>query len=113
MQVQRLVQDVHRATFIALERIVHVAAGGADENDRDVLGHFRTAHQFGQLETVHSRHLHVENGHGELMLQQQGQGFVRRHGLVHSAVVGADQCFKRQQVFRQVVDDQQFRFDVA
>ncbi|MNY31851.1 hypothetical protein D3C86_1660300 [compost metagenome] len=71
MQVQRLVQDVHGTAFIALERIVHITAGGADENDRDVLGHFRAAHQFGQLEAVHAGHLHVENGHGEFMLQQQ------------------------------------------
>ncbi|MNF81393.1 hypothetical protein D3C84_636640 [compost metagenome] len=111
--VQRLVQEVHGTTFIAFEGIVHFTPGSADKDDRDVLGLLRAAHQLGQLETVHARHLHIENGQGELMFKQQRQRLVGGLCLIHLTVAALDQRLQCQQVFRQVVDDQQFGLDVA
>ncbi|MNC48780.1 hypothetical protein D3C75_979160 [compost metagenome] len=106
-------QKVHRAAFIALERVVHLAPGGGDEHDGDVAGLFRAAHQLGQFETVHARHLHIEDGQGELVLEQQRQRCLGRLCLVHLAVLALDQGVEGQQVFWQVVDDQQFGDGVA
>ncbi|MFU0840967.1 MAG: NAD-specific glutamate dehydrogenase [Pseudomonas fragi] len=111
MNIQRLVQKVHRAAFIALEGIVHLAPGGTDKHDGDVFGLGRTPHQLGQLKTIHAGHLHIQNGHRELVLQQQRQRFVSRQGLIHDAVLALDQRFEGQQVFRQIIDDQQLGFD--
>ena len=111
VNIQRLVQEVDGAAFIAFEGVVEFTARGADEHNRDVLGFLGTAHQFGQLETIHAGHLHVQNRHGELVLQQQGQGFVGAQCLEHLAVLALDQRFEGQQVFRQIVDDQQFGLD--
>ncbi|MNR24327.1 hypothetical protein D3C85_1413990 [compost metagenome] len=113
MDIQRLVQKVHGSAFIALERIVELAAGGADEHDRDVLGLLRATHQLGQFKAVHAGHLHIEDGHGEFVLQQQRQGFVGRLCLVHDAVFALDQRFECQQILRQIVDDQQFGRDIT
>ncbi|MNS95425.1 hypothetical protein D3C72_1296840 [compost metagenome] len=71
VDVQWFVQEVHGAAFIAFERVVHFTPGGADKNDRDVLGFFGAAHQLRQFEAIHARHLHIEDGHGEFVLQQQ------------------------------------------
>lgn len=106
-------QKVHGPALVALEGIIHLAARRADEDDRDVLGLVGTAHQLGQFETVHARHLHIENGQCELVLQQQRQGSLGRLCLVHLAVLALDQGIERQQVFRQVVDNQQFGGGVA
>ncbi|MNE28043.1 hypothetical protein D3C80_1214700 [compost metagenome] len=106
-------QKVHGPALVALEGIVHLAACGADENDRDVLGLLRAAHQLGQFEAVHAGHLHVEDSQGELVLEQQCQGLVGGLSLVHLAVFALDQRVQGQQVLRQVVDDQQFCMDVA
>ncbi|MNN06261.1 hypothetical protein D3C81_1190440 [compost metagenome] len=111
--VQRLVQEVHRAAFVALEGVVHLAPGGADKDNRDILGLLGAAHQLGQFEAVHAGHLHVEDSQGELVLEQQCQGLVGGLSLVHLAVFALDQRVQGQQVLRQVVDDQQFCMDVA
>ena len=112
VDIQRLVQKVDRAAFIALEGIVHFAPGGADKHDGDVLGLGRATHQFGQFKAVHARHLYIKNGHGEFMLQQQRQRLVRRQGLVDDTVLALDQRFEGQQVFRQIVDDQQLGLNI-
>jgi len=69
VDIQRFMQEVHRAALVALEGVVEFAAGGTDEHDRDVLGFFGASHQFGQFKTVHAGHLHVENRHGEFVFQ--------------------------------------------
>ena len=113
MNIQRLVQEVHRPALVALERVIEFTAGGADENDRDVFGFLGAAHQLGEFKAVHARHLYIEDGHGELVLQQQRKCFVRRQRLVHRAVLALDQRFEGQQVLRQIVDDQQFGLDIT
>jgi hypothetical protein len=41
---------------------------------------FRAAHQLRQLKAIHFRHLHVEDGQREIVLQQQGQRFLAGRG---------------------------------
>ncbi|MNO97083.1 hypothetical protein D3C76_887780 [compost metagenome] len=113
LDIQGFVQEVDGAAFVALERVVQFATGGADEHDRDVSGLFRTAHQLGQLEAIHAGHLHVEDGHREFVLQQQRQGLIGRQRLVDQTVFTGDQRFERQQIFRQIVDDQQFGLNIT
>jgi len=110
---QGLVQKIHRSALIPLEGIVHLAPGGADKDDGNIAGLLHAAHQLGQLESVHARHLHIENGQAELVLEQERQRLVGGLCLIHLAVIALDQGGQGQQVFRQVVDDQQFRGDVA
>ncbi|MNP34615.1 hypothetical protein D3C76_1279120 [compost metagenome] len=111
--IEWLVQKVHCPALVALEGVVHLAPRGTDENDRNVLGLLGATHQLGQLEAIHARHLHIENGQGEFVLQHQRQGLFGRLGLMHLAVFALDQRVEGQQVFRQVVDDQQFGDGVA
>ena len=108
IDIERLVQEVDGAAFIALEGEIHFLAGRRDEDDGDVARLLRAAHQLRQLKTIHFRHLHVEDGQREIVLQQQGQRLFARGGLVDAAVALADQRIERAQVFRQIVDDQQF-----
>ena len=71
------------------------------------------AHQLGQLEAVHARHLHIENGQGELMSQQQLQRLLGRFGLVHPDARRLQQRIQSQQVLRQVIDDEQVHLVVT
>ncbi len=107
-RIERLVQHIDRAGLVALERVVEFLAGGGDEDDRDLPGFLGAAHQFGQLEAVHARHLHVEKGHGKVVLEQQRQRLFTGAGLEDLAARAPDHGVQGLQVFRQIVDDQQF-----
>ncbi len=96
MDVQRLLHEVHGAGFIALEGVVEFAPGGADENDGNLLGALGTAHQFGELKTVHAGHLHVEDGQRELMAQQQFQRLFGRLRAMDPDVRRLQQGFQGQ-----------------
>ena len=113
MNVQRLVQKIDGAAFIALERIIHFAPSRADEHDWNVLGLFSAAHQLGQLKAIHAWHLHVEDGNREFMLQQQRQRLVSRQGFIYGTVLALDKRFERQQVLRQIVNDQEFGLNIT
>ena len=71
--------------LVALEGVVQLAPGGADEHDRDVAGALGAAHQLGQFEAVHARHLHVQDGQRELVFEQQRQRLVARTRVDHHA----------------------------
>ncbi|MNL34432.1 hypothetical protein D3C87_1564050 [compost metagenome] len=113
VDIQRFVQEIHGAAFVALERVIELTAGGTDKHNRNVLGLFRAAHQFGQFKAIHPGHLYVEDGHGEFVLQQKRQRLVGRLRLVHGSVFALDQRFECQQILRQIVDDQQFGLDIT
>ncbi len=113
MGIQRFVHEVHRTALVALEGVVELTASGADEDDGDLLGTLGAAHQLGQLEAVHARHLHIENGQGELMSQQQLQRLLGRFGLVHPDARRLQQRIQSQQVLRQVIDDEQVHLVVT
>lgn len=69
---------------------------------------FGSPHQPGQLEAVHAGHLHVQNSQRKVMVQQQVERIFARRGLKDQPVVLAYQRLQRAQVFRQVIDDQDF-----
>ena len=62
------------------------------------------AHEFGQLEAVHLGHLHVEQGQGNVVLQEQLQRFGAGARLQQHESVATQQAFQRQQVFLEIVD---------
>lgn len=68
----------------------------------------RRAHHLGQFKAVHARHLDVEDGQREFVLEQQCERGVTGTGLVNHALVVAQQRLKRLQVLGQVIDDQDF-----
>ncbi len=106
MGIQRLVHEIHRAALVTLEGVIELATGGADEDDGDLLGALGAAHQLGQLEAVHARHLHIEDGQCELVTQQQLQCLLGRFGLMNPYAGRLQQRVQSQQVLRQVIDDQ-------
>ncbi len=108
VRVYRLVQEIHRAGFVTLEQPVLVVRAGGDENDRHVARAFAAAHEFGQFETIHLRHVHVEQGEGHVMQQQQLERFGAGAGLDQFDVVALQQRREDQEVFLEVVDDQAF-----
>jgi hypothetical protein len=64
------------------------------------------AHERGQLEAVHARHVDVENGQRHFVFEQQVQ--CRRAGIGHQQVDlrPGQRRLKRHDVMRDVVDDQ-------
>ena len=75
LRVERLEQVVHRTTGIALEHSGIGLLVGGKEDDRGQPGTVATTHQPRNLETVHFRHLHVEQHKVDFVLQQGAQGF--------------------------------------
>ncbi len=65
------------------------------------------AHGLGQFEPVHFRHLHIEQGQGHVVFQQQLQRLFARGRLQQDQALAAQQHFQRQQVFLQVVDEKE------
>jgi hypothetical protein len=66
-----LVQEIHGAAFISLEQaMVLIARGGGDEDDGYFARALAAAHELGELEAIHFRHLHVEQGERDVVHQQ-------------------------------------------
>ncbi len=72
-RIERLVEEIHRAGFVAAERPRGVLRGRRQKDDRHVRGTRTAAHQRRQLEAVHAGHIDVENGERHLVLEQQVQ----------------------------------------
>ena len=105
--VERLVEEVDRSVLVALERVVELLAGGADENDRQVLGARHAADQLRELEAVHAGHLDVEDRQRELVFEQQRQRLLAGGSLVDAVAVVPDRGLQGQQVLGEIVDDQE------
>ena len=84
-----------------------IADAGGDEDDRDVPRALAAAHQLGQLEAVHVRHLHVEQGQRDVVHQQQLQrlGAGARASSI-STSSPAQQRREREQVLLEIIDEQ-------
>ena len=67
---------------------------------------FVAAHQFGRLEPVHVRHLHVQKNQGEVVVEQQAQGLLAGGGADDVQVRAFQEMFQGQQVLRAIVHDQ-------
>ncbi|MNQ73525.1 hypothetical protein D3C85_882580 [compost metagenome] len=99
--------EVHRAGGVALQHRVLGVGDGGDEDDRREARQRAAAHQPGDLEAVHARHLHVQQDQADFFLQQAFQrGLAGIHGAdLPFAVV--QQCFHGGEVFLAVVHHQQ------
>ena len=106
VRLDRLVEEVDRAGLVALEHAVLVARAGGDEDDRHVARALAAAHQLGQLEAVHLRHLHVEQRQRDVVHEQQLERLGARARLQQLDVVAAQQRRQREQVLLEVVDEQ-------
>jgi hypothetical protein len=60
LRIDRLQQVIDRARLIPAELAAFVGGHGGEEDDRHPARALCAAHQLGQLEAVHARHLHVE-----------------------------------------------------
>jgi hypothetical protein len=104
VRLDRLVDEVDRPRLVALEHALRLARARGDENDRDVAGTLATAHQLGQLQSVHLGHLHVEKGEREVMDEQELECF--RSGLRGKRidVLALQKRGQREQVVLEVID---------
>jgi hypothetical protein len=66
------------AGLIAPKSTSGVRTAGRDKDDRDVTSSFAAPHEFGQLESVHARHLNVEKRKRNVMNEQKLQRLLSR-----------------------------------
>ena len=106
-QLQRFEEKVDRAGAVALERAQLILGSGSDEDDRHLARAQHAAHQLGQLEAVHLRHLHVEQRQRDVVVhQQQLQRVASRLRLDHLEVVAAQERLQRATILLEIVDNQ-------
>ncbi|MDT4827249.1 hypothetical protein FQZ97_605890 [compost metagenome] len=99
--------EVHRAGGVSLQHGVLGVGDGGDEDDRREAGQRAAAHQAGDFEAVHARHLHVQQDQADLFLEQ---AFQCRLAGVHRAYLPfavVQQRLHRGKVFLAVVHHQQ------
>jgi hypothetical protein len=84
MRLDRLVDEIHRSGFVALEDALRLASAGRHEDDGHVTGPLASPHQLCELEAIHLGHLHVQERQSEIVdqkeLQRLGAG-LRGQGL--------------------------------
>ena len=107
VRLDRLVEEVDRAGFVALEHAVLVARAGGDEDDRHVARALAAAHQLGELEAVHVGHLHVEQRQRDVVRRAAARAPRRRSAPCSSSTSSrAQQRREREEVLLEVVDEQ-------
>jgi hypothetical protein len=67
-----------------------------DEDDRHLLRALGAAHQLSELETVHVRHVHVEQRQGNIVRQQQLESLAARARAQNIHIVPLQQCGQRE-----------------
>ena len=72
----RLTDEVDGADLVAEETALHVGVASSHKNDGSPAGAFVAAHQFGQLETVETRRLLVDQRQRGLVAQQNFERLV-------------------------------------
>src|SRR4051794_34060664 len=109
VRVERLKEVVDGADRVAAEDLLALLVDGGQEDDRDVLRALALLDQLGGLESVHPRHLDVEQNHGEVVVQQAAQRLLAR-GRAHGPQAERLQHrLEGQQVLGLVVDEQDAR----
>ena len=104
--IQRLEEVVDGARLVAAKDVVRLLADRRDEDDRHRPRALAGADQLRRLEAVQAGHLHVEQDHREVVLQQRAQRLVARPRR-HEATFGRGQHrLQREQVLVAVVDEQ-------
>ena len=103
-RVERLEDVVDGARLVAAEDVLRLLADRRQEEDRDVPRALAPLDQLGGLEAVEARHLHIEEDHGELVLEQVAEGLVSRRRGDKPVAERLEDRLEREQVLRAVVD---------
>jgi hypothetical protein len=96
--IDRLVQEVDRPGLVPLERARALLGGRRDEDDRDVPGALRPAHQLGQLEAAHAGHVDVDESEGEVVDQERLERLVAGPTGLDLGVAPAERGRQRDEV---------------
>ena len=102
-----MIQKVDGSRVVAPERAPRVVRARRQEDDRHVPRPLRAAHELPELEAVHVGHLHVEQGEGDVVDQEQLQGFASGPGPQQLEPVPTEQRLEGEQVLVEVVDQEQ------
>ncbi|MNE76064.1 hypothetical protein D3C80_1722770 [compost metagenome] len=106
LRVEGFEQVVHRATGITLEHSRLGLLIGGQENDRGKPCTLAAAHQAGDFEAIHARHLHIQQHQVDFVLKQRAQGFRSGACGEHLPVLTGQQGTHADQILRVIVDDQ-------
>jgi hypothetical protein len=104
--IDRLEQEIDGARLVAAEDADRLRGVGGHEDDRHAAGALGPAHQFSELEPVHGRHPHVDQGEGDVVLEQKLQRFGPAHCLEQADPGLIEQRGQDFDVLGTVVDDQ-------
>src|SRR3984957_8316240 len=106
VRLDRLVKEVHRASFVSPESALTIGSSRSEKDDRRPAGSLGSPHELGELVAVHFGHLHIENGERDIVFQEQLQRLGSRARLEQHKPVAPQEALKRQQVFLKVVNEQ-------
>ena len=98
--------EIHSAGLIAPKSTSVVRTARGDKDDWDVTGSFAAPNEFGQLESVHARHLNVEKRKRNVVNEQNLQCLLSGMRFEANKTVTLQQRLEGQEVFLQVVDEQ-------
>ncbi|KSV66920.1 hypothetical protein N185_31755 [Sinorhizobium sp. GW3] len=65
---------------------------------------FVAAHQLGKFETVQTRHLNVDKRERHVLSKQDLKRLIAGPRLHEKAIVSAEQCLQRYEIFLEVID---------
>ena len=68
--IERLEHEIHRTGGIALKYRILSVGDGRDKDDRGVARKRIATHQAGDFETIHKRHLHVQQDQADVLFEQ-------------------------------------------
>jgi hypothetical protein len=102
--------EIHSAGLIPPKSSLAVRTASRDKNDRNVTGSFVASHEFGELESVHARHLDVEKRKRNGVNEQNLQRLLPGMRFEANKTVTLQQRLEGQEIFLQVVDEQKFHW---
>src|SRR5471030_9287 len=107
-------QEVDRAFLVGLQAVELVGQEGGDEDDGDVGRAGALVDRLGRVEAVHAGHVHVEQDHREVVLEDLAQALLAGAGADHLVrlLFGPlrQQTGQREQAVGVIVDDQDLGF---
>lgn len=109
LRVERFEHVVHGATGVTLEHGRFGLFIGGEENDRGQPGALAAAHQSGDFEAVHLRHLYIQQHQVDIVFKQSTQGFHPRVCRQHLPILTGQQCPHADEVFGVIVYHQKNR----
>ena len=105
--VEGFEHEVHCAGGVALEHRILGLGDGGDEDNRHKAGARVATHQPGDFETIHMRHLHVQQDQADILFQQATQGRLTRFHTTKLPVAILEQGLHGLKVFRSIIHHQQ------